>query len=457
MREQSLLLELEFQRRGPLSASDIGLALKISQPSVSRLLKRLGQKIARLGRGRSTLYGMVRQIGPLGSEWPLYEIDPHGKPYRVGILQALRPSQWCLQQEAPWDSLRATDFPHGLYPDLPWFLDDLRPQGFLGRNFARVFGEVIGAPADPRSWSADLVVEALLRHGHDLQGSFVLGEAMLAEAQGRMLNTGDALPAASRLASYPKLADAMLAGEWPGSSAGGEQPKFTARVLEPDNVLRHVIVKFCGRGGHPADQRWTDLLVAEHLAASLLFQAGVPAAQTAIVESGGRVFLESNRFDRVGNHGRRGLVSLFALDGAFFDPTTPWIAAAKSLYEGGWISREDAERLTLVWWFGNLIGNSDMHQGNASLFLDRDRPLSLAPVYDMTPMLYRPDPEGGLSERLFAPLPPRPESMTAWLAALTLAETFWSTLAQSSQVSVNFRTVAEQNRVVLSRHRKQFA
>ena len=400
---------------------------------------------------------MVRPIGPLGSEWPLYEIDARGKPHRVGILHALQPKQWCLQQEVPWDSLRAADFPHGLYPDLPWFLDDLRPQGFLGRNFARAFGHGLGAQADPRFWSADLVVEALLRHGHDLQGSFVLGEAMLAEAQGRMLNTADAVPASSRLAAYPNLADTMLAGEWPGSSAGGEQPKFTARLLEPGEVVRHVIVKFSGRSGSPADRRWADLLVAEHLAASLLSQAGIPAAQTAIVESGGRVFLESDRFDRVGNHGRRGLVSLFALDGAFFDPTTPWTAAAKSLHEGGWISRGDAERLTLVWWFGNLIGNSDMHQGNASLFLDRNRPLSLAPVYDMTPMLYRPDSEGGLPERLFAPLPPLPESMSTWLAALTLAETFWSTLAQSAQVSADFRTIADQNRGVLSRYRKQFA
>lgn len=226
MREQLLLLQLEFQRRGPLSASDIGLALKISQPSVSRLLKRLGRKGVRLGRGKSTRYAMVREIGPLGSEWPLYEIDAHGKPHRVGILHALQPSQWCLQQDAPWDSLRAADFPHGLYPDLPWFLDDLRPQGFLGRTFARVFGQGLGAPADPRSWSADLVVEALLRYGHDLQGSFVLGEAMLAEAQNRMLNTKDAVPAASRLTAYPKLADTMLAGEWPGSSAGGGATKI---------------------------------------------------------------------------------------------------------------------------------------------------------------------------------------------------------------------------------------
>jgi len=440
-----------------LSASEIGSALKISQPSVSRLLRQLGQKVVRLGRGKSTRYALAREIGSLGSEWPLYEIDVLGKPRRVGTLHALQPGQWCLRQEIPWDSLRADDFPLGLYPGLPWFLDDLRPQGFLGRTFALVFGRALGAPADPRSWSADLVVEALLRHGHDLPGSFVLGEAMLAEAQSRMLDTSDAVPVASRPAAYPKLADAMLAGGWPGSSAGGEQPKFTARLLEPGGGVRHVIVKFSGRAGRPADRRWADLLVAEHLAASLLSQAGVPAAQTAIIESDGRVFLESSRFDRAGNHGRRGMASLFSLNGAFFgEPTTPWIAAAKELREAGWISKEDAGRLALVWWFGNLIGNSDMHQGNVSLFLDRKRPLSLAPVYDMNPMLYRPDAEGGLPERLFAPSPPHPESMSAWLAALALAETFWLTLAGSSPVSAGFKAIAGRNGDLLSRHRKQF-
>ena len=106
---------------------------------------------------------MLREIAAHGADWPLYEIDSHGKPHRVGVLHSLQNRQWCLEQDEPWDALRGDDFPGGLYPDLPWFLDDLRPQGFLGRSFAHTLSQVLGFQADPRLWTADDVVTALLR------------------------------------------------------------------------------------------------------------------------------------------------------------------------------------------------------------------------------------------------------------------------------------------------------
>ena len=48
--------------------------------------------------------------------------------------------------------------------------------------------------------------------------------------------------------------------------------------------------------------------------------------------------------------------------------------------------------------FGRLIGNSDMHSGNAGLFVKGESlqemlqgKFSLAPVYDMLPMRWKPD------------------------------------------------------------------
>ena len=72
-------------------------------------------------------------------------------------------------------------------------------------------------------------------------------------------------------------------------------------------------------------------------------------------------------------HGRRGLVSLFALDAAFFGRMdTPWTLAADRLVHRGWLTEQDAEQMSLLWWFGVMIGNTDMHYGNISLFLGLD-------------------------------------------------------------------------------------
>lgn len=450
-------IEFEFRRLGALTASELCSGLGVSQPTVSRLLARLGRRVIRLGRGRSTRYAMLREIAAQGAHWPLYAIDPQGSPHRVGVLHCLQNRQWCLEQDEPWEALRGDDFPGGLYPDLPWFLDDLRPQGFLGRGFARTHSQALGFQADPRLWSADDVVTALLRFGQDLQGSFVIGETALVAVQAQRLNPPEPVTVGARAEVYPRLAEAMLAGEWPGSSAAGEQPKFTVRIRDNDQTVRHVIVKFSGGGGRPEDRRWADLLMAEHLASTVLAENGIPASDTCLIEAGGRVFLESRRFDREGEHGRRGLVSLAALDGAFFgQPHTPWTAAARRLQAEGWLSVPDADRLSVLWWFGTLIANTDMHYGNASLFLERSRPLVLAPSYDMLPMLYRPDPEGALPERLFNPPPPLPEALDAWSVAVELAQIYWARMAQSVGISASFRAIAAQNQEIVAKYRQQF-
>lgn len=451
-------IEFELRRRGAVSAGELAVALKVSQPTISRRLAQFGSRIVRLGRGRSTLYAITREINPVGSSWPLYRIDEQGHPHLTGTLRALQGRQWMLEQATPWETLRGEEFPHGLFPDLPWFLDDLRPQGFLGRTFARAYGKALGLLPDPTRWNSDDVLRALVQYGSDLSGAWVLGEEMLAEAQRQRLASQNFIARETRSEVYPLQAAAALAGEWPGFSAGGEQPKFTARVGKSEKDGQHVIVKFSGSAERPEDQRWADLLISEHIVATILAENSIPATRTEWIRAEGRVFLEATRFDRVGAYGRRGLVSLMALDGAFFgEPFTSWTAAAMRLLEGGWLGEEDAERLCVLWWFGNLIGNTDMHYGNISLFLTSTRPLDLAPSYDMLPMLYRPDVEGRLPDRDFSPLPPPPEAMPYWRKAVSIALQFWKSVAGSEEVSPAFQAIANQNRGVISDYQRKFA
>ena len=165
------IIEFEFRGRGVLTAKELAAALNASQPTVSRMLARFkGGKIHRLGSGRSTRYALSRNIPALGSDWPIYEIDSAGQPHPAGHIYCLHARQWYLKQDNPWESLRWNEFTDGLYPDLPWFLDDLRPQGFLGRSFARTHAKLMGLTEDPRLWHADDIITALLRYGQDLQG-----------------------------------------------------------------------------------------------------------------------------------------------------------------------------------------------------------------------------------------------------------------------------------------------
>lgn len=458
MESQTSKLEAEFRRRGVLTAREAAHAIGVSQPTISRLISDMGeQRLLRLGGGRSTRYALRRSLRVSGSVWPLYRVTETGDMALTGHLHVLMDSAWCLSQDEPWETLHSVDFRDGLYPGIPWLLHDLRPQGFLGRCFARRHAVDLSAPADPRRWNDDDEISALLRFGSDLSGDLVLGDDMRRVVQERMMVELDGVDPSSRQSAYPDLARAALAGEWSGSSAAGEQPKFTACVHDVNADARHVIVKFSGAGRRAEDRRWADLLIAEHVANTVLRDSGVRCAETTVLKADGRTFLESTRFDRAGAHGRRGLVSLASLDDALFGALdSPWTVAAERLCRDGWISGHDAVQLSFLWWFGSLIGNTDMHYGNVSLHLASDRPLVLAPTYDMVPMHYRPDAEGRVTSGPLRPAPPPPQAAAIWGRAASLAARFWSVLAQYRGLSADFQRIATDNTQVVETYREKF-
>jgi hypothetical protein len=98
-------------------------------------------------------------------------------------------------------------------------------------------------------------------------------------------------------------------------------------------------------------------------------------------------FLEIERFDRHGAHGRSALCSWAAVNNAWFGLSgRPWSEGAARLLERGLIANETRDAITRLWHFGQLIGNTDMHDSNLS-FVPGEPGLRLAPVYDMLPML----------------------------------------------------------------------
>lgn len=432
-----------------VAAAQVQRGLGISQPTLSRLAHAAGDAVVRIGKARASRYALTHTLGRAGSRWPVYRIDAKGRPAEIGRLHALARGGWWLQPADPdqASSLLHGEFADGLFPDWPWFLDDQRPQGFLGRAFARRVGPSLGAPEDLRLWRGEDIALALLQHGHDSPGDLVFGDASLRRALDSSWEAGSAIAEDDRDQVYPTHADLALRGDPAGSSAAGEQPKFALPLVRADGTRRSVIVKFSERLGTPASRRWADLLCCEHIAAEVLRSGDVSTASTQLMRADGRVFLESTRFDRT-QSGRRGLVSLAALDAAFYGHgVRAWHEYAPQLQRDGWLDADNARQLRLTGWFGALIGNADMHLGNVSLELRSRRPLTLAPIYDMLPMRWRPAATGEVvpPERApdWRPPLPLPHESEDWIVAADLALRFWQEAAATERISEDFRAIAQ--------------
>jgi len=98
--------------------------------------------------------------------------------------------------------------------------------------------------------------------------------------------------------------------------------------------------------------------------------------------------------------------------------------------------------------FGSLIGNTDMHLGNLSFIRLQSKFYTLAPVYDMLPMLYRPV-SGETPSREFAPQAQAMDVAGVWPEALRHALRFWDMASIEAGVSGKFSQICRDNLAVL--------
>ena len=221
------VLQTLRRQGGVLSSAELQEQLGVSQPTVSRALAPLVQtgQVQKVGAARSQRYVLPRTVPGVGREVPVMRVNERGQ---ASPFASLVP----LQGGAIWvDEADGLSQQHG---GLPWFLDDMRPQGFMGRTFAHAHPE-LQLGSDPRHWNDDDVLRALALFGDDLPGNLVVGEA----AFQRFHSLPQRASRADSHDDYPRLAEQAMQGTLSGSSAGGEQPKFCTRLGE-----RHVIVKF---------------------------------------------------------------------------------------------------------------------------------------------------------------------------------------------------------------------
>lgn len=426
------------------SAPELAGALHVSVPTLHRLLAELppGQVVF-AGRSRRTRYALRRPLRGDLSDIPLYAIDAAGKATLVSNLALVHPQGTLLPMVGSgWPV--PPESRDGWWDGLPYPLYDIRPQGYLGRHFARAEHQQLGVSSNPDEWSDDDIVFVLSRAGSDASGNLLLGD----EAYRRWLRIKlaplEPVSEAKLGEHYAHLAQHALMAGVVGSSAAGEFPKFTA-LRQNRQSTPHVLVKFSGAGESAAERRWADLLVCEHLALECAATLpNVASARTRVVHHAGRVFLEAERFDRVDLHGRLPVCTLDALDPAFLGGTsTDWTRLVLRLHQIGLADADTVRAVDHLWWFGRLVGNTDMHLANLSFHVSPT--LRLAPTYDMLPMAYAPLPGGEVPPREFTPPLPLPRQREVWQVACTAALEFWRRASTDARISAPFRAVCAAN------------
>ena len=417
----------------------------ISQSSLSRIigtLKKRGE-ILTLGAARSTQYAL---LSPLKDDQPsisVYQIDNVGHIHRKGFLHCLASNQY------GWSH---PDSGATLLESLPHWIQNMRPEGFMGRALAHKHAEALGLPSKLQIWTEQHMLYALSQIGEDVPGNLILGdiaiERYLDRASSADLET-EILSADTVPAAYIQLAEQALAGEPTGSSAGGEQPKFTA-IIAGENGPEQVIVKFT-KTVTDEGRRWSDLLVAEHIANHIMRDAGYITAETRIIQEEGWTFLESIRFDRNGLWGRLPLVSLATLDAEYVGELEGWVSAVEGLHTENRVLTTDVQAVQWLNVFGECIGNTDRHLGNISFIPDPDGEIfHLAPVYDMTPMFYRPK-DGGQMQT--GPIQPRAKTIQTSIdqEALESAKSYWEAILDDSLISADFKEACKENIATLDK------
>lgn len=160
-------------------AGELLRRLGVSRPSLMRAIAELDGQVISRGRARRTAYAARRAIRGNPNPLPLYRIDALGRAHEAGLLEPVYPEGCALSftETCPWPL--DDEMTDGWFRSLPYFFGDMRPQGFLGRNFAHQFAAILQMDQDVQRWNEDDVLHALSLLGWDQPGDYILGEQAL--------------------------------------------------------------------------------------------------------------------------------------------------------------------------------------------------------------------------------------------------------------------------------------
>ena len=156
-----------LRTHGPLQAGALADAMDVSRPTLSRAIRAAGVDVIVRGSARRTKYAARRALRGDNAPIPLFRIDRDGVQHQVAVLDLVYPEGTAAEffEEFGWPL--DDEMKQGWFEGLPYMMQDMRPQGFLGRNFARHHAALLKVSEDPANWSDDDVLHALSLLGSD--------------------------------------------------------------------------------------------------------------------------------------------------------------------------------------------------------------------------------------------------------------------------------------------------
>jgi HipA-like C-terminal domain len=433
-------LSILLAREGPLTAPEAAVRLDVTPMTINNRAKAAGSRMLILGRGKNTRYALPNAALTGQSQWPLYWVNQDGDVREFAIASYAQPNVLHVYGSGINSQ---TD------GEVPWFLLPLTLRGYLGRAARTRLGAVAqNWDTHPEQWPFQQQIFSAQSGALEHAGAILWGDESVSAWQASTQQAPYQDNVAALVKTYDELASTTSVGRFPGSSADGEQPKFSTRVVDIDGEVREVLVKFSPQHNTPFGDRWHDLLFAEAIASNVLrdFQFDVP--NTRILSSATRTYLESARIDRVGSKGRRHLLPLKAAHSAFTHGSERhWADTVAKLVAQKRIAHDALTTTQTLFAFGKLIGNTDMHFGNLGMIVESPELIAkgrfvLAPCYDMLPMRFKPEAHNdfgytNFDTELSATLPHSVGSV-----AKTMANEFWRRVSNEAQVSANWREFA---------------
>jgi hypothetical protein len=425
---------LDYLNFNIATSKEIQINTGINQMGVSRYLRSLGDKVIKIPNGKSPKYALTTNAFGVGDRIYVWEVDNFGKTSAIAALRPLATGGFFVENKIQMpDVLMPSVFlgekGNGLYDDLPYFLRDMAPKGFLGRKVAEHLANLDDSfPKNPDNWQNEHTCKYLLTNTENSTGNLKFGN-------NANLNLRPQFATHSR-SQYLDISNNVIDNDEVLSSAGGEQAKFTTFCTD---INHHVIVKFSPRGDSENARRWKDILITEHYANQVINNSGIlTAANTELLEYGDRLFLESKRFDRPSKDGRRSMLSLQMIDAEFVGNGNSWLKSATNLHTQQLLTYQDLINVESLAVFAKLINNTDTHLGNIS-FETHNSGFSLLPIYDMCSMGFAPKNGGDVLPFQFK----QPEIKTENNVDLNLIRKmvfdFWKFVANDEKTSIEFK------------------
>lgn len=396
-----------------LSSVQLAQRSGLSQSTVSRALKQM--QVKKIGKGRSTRFALLQNPDPLS----LFKVNQIGEIVSIGKLYQLTENRNLIEYTGSFLE----------FDGLPFFLYDLIPSGFLGGILLKHLQQF-----DPqltissKDWTDEEIFYFFENYGVDLSGNLLLSQKIALKVSAEQSCVIDE-------SNYDQIAKEILHTSTGHSSVAGEQPKFACF-----DGKKHLIVKYSPllSSDNSVAERIRDLLICEHLALKILSENGVLAASSEMVFSK-RAYLKVERFDRVGEFGRKGLVSLRSLVMEYVGKQGNWVEVAKCLLAQKIITVSDLAHIEVLYAFGLMIGNTDMHNGNLSFYFEGYAVTGLAPAYDMLPMTFMPK-QGEIIDLDYSIPRFIPVSIQNMDKAKQLSKQFWQSVHKHKVISENFKS-----------------